>query len=220
MLVAQIVTKLSSYKNMKKTIIACILIIGLVSCSYGVGEIPKEPTIFSKTSVPWLLNSGEVQIKEAEINIILWFENGNIPAGFWTNRPTQDWIWKHNEIQTASQKIVVTLSGHRLINKNEESNLNKWYTTMQQELDATGGLIYIDERVNQAIDISSYLSNTNALPAQWTLIGKMVSIAAYQKYFLADVIAGQDRINIQLLSRGENTEGRTVLAIPALLQEF
>jgi len=220
MLVGLIVPKLSLYRNIIKTLIACILISGLASYFYRVEMPSKDPAIFSQTAVPLLLNSGEVQTKEAEVTILLWFEDGDIPPGTWTKLPTPDWTWTYKELQTGSEKVAVTLSGHRLIDKNEESSLYKWYTTMAQELAKTGGRIYIDERVDQAMDISAYLSKTNALPAQWALIGNMLSIAAYQNNFLTSVLAGQDRINIQLLSRGKNTEGRTVLAIPALLKEF
>ena len=89
---------------------------------------------------------------------------------------------------------------------------------MVRQLAQSGGQIYIDERVPQAIDISAYLSKTNALPAQWALSDSLVSIAAYQKNLPSTVMAGNDRINIQLLSRGNG--GQTVLAIPVLLEEF
>ena len=214
------VPKLGSNRNLIKTLIICFLIIGLLTSFYSVKMISKEPVIFTQTTVPLLLNSGEVQTKEAEVSIILWFENGDIPDETWANRPTPDWKWTYNELQTGSDKVTATLSGHRRVDKNEESNLSIWYTTMAQVFAKTGGLIYLDERVDQAIDISAYLSKTDTLPAQWVLIGNLVSIAAYQDHFLTSVIAGQDRINIQLLSRGKNTEGRTVLAIPALLKEF
>lgn len=220
MLVGLIVSKLSPFKRKMKTIIACILIIGLVSYSYGVEMSSKDPAIISQTRVPLLLNSGEVQTKEADVSVLLWFENGDVPQGTWTKLPTPDWEWTYNELQTGSEKVAATLSGHRLIDKKEESNLYEWYTTMAQELTRTGGLIYIDERIDQAMDISAYLTKTNALPSQWALIGDMLSIAAYQNYFLTSVLAGQDTINIQMVSRGKNTEGRTVLAIPALLKEF
>lgn len=220
MLVGLTVSKLSHYRSIIKTIIVGILMIGLVSYS-NREELPfKDPAILSQIAVPLLLNSGEVQSKEAEISIMLWFEDGDIPYGTWTKRPMPDWTWTYKELQTGSERVAVTLSGHRLIDKNEESSLYKWYTTAAQELGETGGLIYIDERVDQAMDISAYLSKTNALPVQWAMIGNMLSIAAYQNDFSTSVIAGQDKINIQLLSRGKNTEGRTVLAIPALLKEF
>jgi len=221
MLVGLAVPKLRHYRNKIKLIIVCILISSLVSYSYRPEMSSKDPAIAAQTTVPLLLNSGEVQSKEAEISIVLWFENGYVPHGTWGTLPTPDWIWNYKEqTKTSSKKVAVTLSGHRKIDKNEESSLYKWYTTMERKLAKTGGVIYIDERVDQAMDISSYLSKTNALPAQWALIGNMLSIAAYQKHFMTSVLAGQDRINIQLLSRGKNTEGHTVLAIPALLKEF
>lgn len=219
--VALIVPKLSPYRGIMKIMIAIILITGIVSYSDRT-EIPSEvpEILFSQTTVPLLLNSGNVQAKEAEVSIILWFENGDIPDGIWAKLPTSEWLWTYNNLQTESTEAPVTLSGHQMIDKNEESALYTWYTAMVKELAKTGGMIYIDERVDQAMDISSYLSKTNALPAQWALIDNMVSIAAYQNDFPTSVLAGQDRINIQLLSRGKNTEGRSVLAIPALLKEF
>lgn len=212
--------KFSSRINILKILIGWIIIVGLFTNFY-VGETPaKEPSIVYEAAVPLLLNSGEVPSKEADITIILWFENGVIPPETWRKLPTSDWIWTYKELQTGSEKVAVTLSGERLINKNEERELYKWYTAMAKELAQAGGLIYVDERVNQTMDISSYLSKTNALPAQWALIGDMLSIAAYQSKLNTFIIAGQDRINIQLLSRGNDNEGRTVLAIPALLKEF
>jgi len=161
-----------------------------------------------------------VQADKAEVSVILWFENGDIPLEIWKKRPMPDWTWTYKESQTANGKVAVTLSGHRFIDKNEESNLYTWYTVMARLLAHTGGRIYLDERIPQASDISAYLSKTNAFPAQWTLSGSMVSIAAYQKDLQTNVMAGNDRINIQLLSRGNHNKGQTVLAIPALLEEF
>ena len=214
------VFKLRYNRTLIKTIIACLLVFTLVAYFYRVDNPSQEIGIVSQSSVPLLLNSGEVQAKEAEVSIILWFENGDIPQGTLIKLPIPDWKWTYNKLQSGHEKDPVTISGQQRIDKNEECDLYKWYTTMQTELAKTGGLIYIDERVDQAMDISAYLSKTNALPTQWALIGNLVSIAAYQDDLLASVLAGQDRINIQLLSRGKNTEGRTVLAIPALLKEF
>ena len=220
MLAGLVVPKVTPTMNRIRTLIACVLIIGMFSCTYRA-EIPViEAAVLSPTTIPLLLNSGEVQSKEADVNITLWFENGDVPHGTWTTLPTPDWIWTYTELHTGNGQIAATLSGHRSINKTEENSLYQWYTTMAQELAKTGGLIYLDERVNQAMDISSYLSKTNAQPAQWVLIGNLLSIAAYQNDISTNVLAGQDKINIQLLSRGKSNEGRTVLAIPALLKEF
>lgn len=220
MLVDLAMPKLYPYKNIMLTLMACILVIGLGAYALQVEMSSKDTVKLCKKAVPMLLNSGIVQTKEAEVSVILWFENGDIPLEVRTKWLMSDWTWTFKEQQTGSGKVAATLFAHRRIDKNEETNLYTWYNTLAQSLAKMGGRIYLDERVSQVTDISAYLSQTNALPAQWILSGNLVSIAAYQNDLLTSVVAGQDRVNIQLLSRGENTKGQTVLAIPVLLEEF
>lgn len=213
------IPKSSAHRILNTVLTVCALLICFTGYTSNAAAT-KEPMESPQETVPLLLNSGEVQATEAEVSILMWFENGHIPYKTLTKRPMPGWTWTYNEYQTGNKKTVVTLSGHRLINKNEEVNLYNWYTAIAPKLAKTSGMIYIDERVAQAIDISAYLSKTNAQPAQWVSTGDMLSIAAHQDRFLTSVLAGQDRINIQLLSRGKNNAGQTVLAIPALLKEF
>jgi len=208
----------------RKSIIVLIVsaIIGLFVIQYALHT--KHSAIqafkFSQTKGPLLLNSGIVEAKEAEVSVIFWFENEDTLLNLGTNKPMPNWVWDYKALQSESGKKAVTVSGHCIVNKNEESNLYKWYTNMARQVSKTGGHIYLDERVPQIIDISAYLSQANAIPSQWALLGNTVSIAGYQNNLITGVMAGKDRINIQLLSRGNNTKGQTVLAIPALLEEF
>ena len=180
----------------------------------------KEIVQIVKPRVPLLLNSDVVQSENAEVSVIIWFENKEIPRGIWTSKPTTDWIWTYKELQRDNEEVSVTLTGQRLLNKSEERNLFAWYTTMVPRIEKAGGRIYLDERIPQAIDIAAYLSKTNAIPTQWVLLDNMISTAAYQNNIETGVMAGQDQINIQLLSRGKNTLGQSVLAIPVLLKQF
>jgi len=220
MLVGIEAAKPSLYRKIIAILIVCIFFISLGAYALQEEMHSKEMVRLSQTEVPLLLNSGVALTKEAEVSVVIWFENRNIPLGTWPKGPMLDWKWDYKELKTQSGKVAVTLSGHRHMDKNEECNLYTWYTTMARQLSETGGRIYLDERVPQAIDISAYLSQTNALPSQWMLMGNMLSVAAYQKNLKTSVMAGKDRINIQLLSRGKNLKGQTVLAIPALLEEF
>lgn len=212
--------KASPCRKVMILLIAWILCIGLEAYTLHQGTYSQNTVMFSQTEVPLLLNSGAVLTNKAELSVILWFENGDVPLEILTKGPKPDWFWSHKRLETGNGKISVTLSGHCLIDKNEESNLYTWYTIMAEQVAKTGGRIYLDERVPQAMDISAYLSQTNALPSQWSLMGNTLSIAAYQRSLKTSVLAGKDRVNIQLLSRGQNTEGQTVLAIPVLLEEF
>ncbi|TGE34119.1 hypothetical protein E4K68_03765 [Desulfosporosinus sp. Sb-LF] len=220
MLTGLVVPKSGFYRILWITLIASLLLSGLGACTQGGWMSSKDDAKLSLSAVPLLLNSGSILAKDAEVSITLWFENGNVPLEILTQRPMPGWKWVYKELQTTSGNVAVTLSGHHLIDKKQERNLYSWYTTMAQQLDKQGGRLYLDERVSQAMDISAYFSQTNALPVQWTLSDNMVSIAAYQSNLKTSVMAGQDRINIQLLSRGKSTNGQTVLAIPALLEEF
>ena len=220
MLVGRLKLEQSLLRNSLIILILCTVLVGMGRPALQMISSTLDARMLSSTAVPMLINSGIVQSKEAEIKVILWFEDGEIPLDVWAKRPMPDWVWNAKSLQTESGKVAVTLSGSHLMNKNEERNLYTWYTTMAQQLDKVGGKVYIDERVPQTIDIAAYLSQVSALPAQWSLLGNTVSIAAYNSNLKMMVMAGQDRINIQLLCRGKNNEGQTVLAMPALLEEF
>ncbi|MDR3543065.1 MAG: hypothetical protein P4L69_19190 [Desulfosporosinus sp.] len=199
-------------------IILCLVLLGADSHWERMSSLERFQS--SQTAVPLLLNSGVVMTKKAEVNVILWSENGDIPDEISKNKPLSDWTWNYKKLRTGNGKLAVTLSGHRQIDKNEERNLYTWYTIMAQQLSKTDDRIYLDERVPQVMDISAYLSQTNSTPLQWSMTGSLISIAAYQNKRKMGVKAGNDRVNIQLLSRGKNSEGQTVLAMPVLLEEF
>ena len=215
-------TYFNRYIRIMIILLAWILIISsgvpavrAVAQSKEAVQIPKL-----EVEVPLLLNSSLVQAKNAEVTVTLWFENGHIPLVIWRKKPTPDWIWTSKELQMENGKEIVTMTGQQSLNKNEERKLFAWYTTMVPQIEKLGGRIYLDERIPQAIDVSAYLSQRNALPTQCVFLDNMVSIAAYHNNLKTSVMAGQDLINIQLLSRGKNTNGQSVLAIPVLLKQF
>jgi len=127
--------------------IILILLTWILTISIGVHALiavtqSKETVQIAKSGVPLLLSSGIVQAKDAEVSVILWFENRDIPLAIWTNSPTPDWIWTYRELQMENGKRSVILTGQRLLNKNEERNLFAWYTTMVPQIEKAGGRIY------------------------------------------------------------------------------
>jgi hypothetical protein len=184
------------------------------------GLLPAHIADNTQKGVTLLLNSGSVNSKKAEVRVIVWLKDGTIPEELKVKKPLPGWVWNYRELQTESGKTAATLSGQCNLDKNEERKLFTWYTDIAQRLSTTGSQVYLDERVPQTIDISAYLSQINAQPAQWDLTGSLLSIAAFQANLNTKVMAGKDRVNIQLVSRGKNPAGHTVLAIPALLEEF
>jgi hypothetical protein len=181
---------------------------------------PAHVSDNTEKEVTLLLNSGSVISNEAEVRVIVWLKDGTIPEELKITKPLPGWVWNYRELKTEGGKVAATLSGQCSLDKNEERKLFTWYTDIAQGLSKTGSQVYLDERVPQTIDISAYLSRINAQPAQWDLTGSLLSIAAFQANLNTKVMAGKDRVNIQLVSRGKNTAGHTVLALPVLLEEF
>lgn len=209
-------------RHAKIILVSVIIILGIALAFSTLRDMPhvKETVSLAKPEAPLLLNSGMVQTNEAELSIILWFDGKDIPLNIRSSKPTPDWIWTYKELQKNNDSVSATLVGQSTIHKSEEKNLYAWYTTMVPQIEKSGGRIYLDERVPQVIDISAYLCQMDAEPTQWVQINNMTSAAAYQKNIMASVTAGQEQINIQLLSRGKGNEGQSALAIPVLLKEF
>ncbi|AET70891.1 hypothetical protein Desor_5517 [Desulfosporosinus orientis DSM 765] len=197
-------------------------IIFLAVISIGAFNLrPMNDNTNDKNSeIPLLLSSGCTGIDYANVSLTLWFESPTIPEMIWTKKPTPDWRWVCKELKTASQQTAISLSGDDRVNKSQEKDLLKWYTTMAPIIEKAGGIIYFDERVPQVIDVAGFLSKENTKPAQWILTDNLMSVAAYQDNLKTSVLAGKDRVNIQLVSRRDSNNGQTVLAIPVLLNEF
>lgn len=207
----------------RKIILVCCFA-GLIMISFGIGNYVlthnHKNIDASNKKTPLLLNSGFLEGNEAEATLILWIENTELPTLILGNMPTENWKWNYKELEMKNGKVARMLTGQDILNKEEEIKLFAWYTNMVPLIEKAGGKIYLDERTPEAIDISAYLSQTNADPMQWMLIDNMISSAAYQKNIETTVMAGQDQVNIQILSRGKGSDGRSVLAIPVLLKEF
>ncbi|WP_242865804.1 hypothetical protein [Desulfosporosinus sp. HMP52] len=206
----------------KISLLSCFT--GLILISFGIGNYVLTHNLknldASNKKMPLLLNSGFLEANEAEATLILWIENTEVPTYILGNMPTENWKWNYKELEMKNGKVARMLTGQDILNKEEEIKLFAWYTNMVPLIEKAGGKIYLDERTPEAIDISAYLSQTNADPMQWMLIDNMISSAAYQKNIETTVMAGQDQVNIQILSRGKGSDGRSVLAIPVLLKEF
>ena len=213
-------------------ILLCAILVGLLNVKNGclltqIQEsapmiLNSDPGMQVSQSLedPLLLNSHCVTSKTAELKIIAWFDGSSqIPPDL-PAPPLKDWSWSRKSLQAGQGRLATTFSGSGILNLEEEKNVYTWYTMLVSQIAAEGGRLYIDERIPEGLDDLAYLSRIQAVPVQWSLDGNLISIAAYQKNCAAGVQAGRDQVNVQILSRGEPGNSQTVLAMPALLEEF
>lgn len=183
------------------------------------GVIGMTNTLYKDRPGPLLLNSGLIEAKEAELRVIIWFESGTSPGNLRKNLPQEGWEWRESYRNTPEVKTY-TLSGYKIIRPKEEKQLYSWFQLLSSQVKELGGIAYLDERVPEGIDIANYSVQQGIIPIQWSLADSTISVAGLKSEINSRVRAGEDSVNIQVISHASNGNGRTALAIPVLLEEF
>ncbi|WP_206811207.1 hypothetical protein [Paradesulfitobacterium ferrireducens] len=192
-----------------------LLLIWPLMIKYGNGVITSSPV-----RLPWLLESGLVDATEAEVRLILWYEEDDIPPVVIQELEREKWEWTLSEKVTGADRRAATVSAERLVTREEEPAISQWYQEFAPKVRKSGGYLYLDERVPGVVDIAAYLAEVDAKPKQWVWLDQGSSIAAYRKDRSPSIQAGSDLINLQVMTRSGSEEGKSVLALPALLEEF
>ena len=167
---------------------------------------------------PLLLSSGMLEAHEAELRIILWFDNGKPEEDFLENLPEEEWVWQETP-SLPSRGTGYTLAGYAKITQEREQGIYSWYRSVAKKVSRAGGIAYLDERVPEGMDIAQYALKQNMLPCQFAFTEGVFSLVGWQDSSLPEVLAGKDEVNIQIISKGYG-QGKTALALPVLLEEF
>jgi len=197
-----------------------VLILGLLWLSLSLIFFNMSaPNI--NTEIPLLLNSGLVSSTSSDISLVIWLEEGEHAGEIQEKLPQRGWTWKQTTLQSSSGGNVVTLSGsYRVQSRLDELEVYKVYQDLTNYARPIDGMVYLHERIPESIDPAAYLSLVSANPLQWAQSNNTLSIAGYRANMAPDVVAGTDKINVQVLTRQNETSSMTILALPALLEEF
>ncbi|MHB1653164.1 MAG: hypothetical protein ACYCVD_11905 [Desulfitobacteriaceae bacterium] len=174
---------------------------------YGIYQSP-----FRAPKQILLLNSGLSKATEAKAELILWFPQR--PPENLLNELPPGWNWR--QVQTNG----ATVSGTRVIQKNQEEAFLTLYQTLARQTADAGGQAYLDERIHEGLDLYRFFSSMQAQPLQWAMSGSTLSLTGYIPQLTNPIVAGSDRVNLQLLTRSSTGHAESVMAIPVLLNEF
>lgn len=201
-----------------KIILAFVL--GLAGVAYWYQTAAGQTVIHT----PLLLESGLVQTDEGEISIVVWLPDDNKVGELQGLLAESAIDWGYKKEQTSSGATAVTIAGETKVGLKEEQEMKRVYAALEDKAGAIGGRVYLEERVGEVIDGTAYMAKNGVEPLQWIKTGETWSWAGYARGGAPGVLAGKDRLNIQLLTRSGReegqTEGQTLLAFPVLLQEF
>lgn len=209
------------YSQQKRVALALALFLGLlILLSFTPGPLRRSQGGLGGRgdfTPSLLLNSGLSSSEQAKARIIFWLPQ--MPETAWLEKLPRGWNWTEH----SSKRLVngpVTVAGSILINRQEERGLLGLYQSLAGSAAQQGGQAYLDERISEPVDIFRYFAALRLLPRQWAYSGTTFSLAGYWMGPITPVQAGPDPINLQLLTRSHAGQGETVLAIPALLEEF
>jgi hypothetical protein len=209
--------KIKKVETLNPQILSLIFVILL--CVILLSGVIVKNIWIEKQEMPLLLNSSSTTAKEAELRIALWFKQK--PAqNLMKDLPQDGWVWKESELKAYGGTTAYTLSGYKVIQAEEEKLLFSWFRGLSRKVQDYGGLVYLDERIPEGIDIIKYSVQEGISPVQWALAENTLSVTGLKDKLYPEIRAGDDSVNIQLLSQSNGKSGRTALAIPVLLEEF
>ena len=101
-----------------------------------------------KQETTLLLNSGLTTAQEAEIRVVLWFER-KPPLSIIQSLPHEGWKWKESELKASDLVHPYTLSGYKVIQREEEKLLTLWFQDLSKDVQDYGGTVYLDEIISE-----------------------------------------------------------------------
>ena len=173
---------------------------------------------------PLLLESGMVKSKTGELSLIIWLPDDKQLEDLEGKLAASPMSWSYKEIGTMSGQTAVTIAGKTTVNTDEERWYKTFYGQLQKQVSVMGGQVYLDERIEERLNGEDFMTQNQITLLQSIKSGATWSWAGYGIGGGKGIKAGKDMINYQILTRESNDgslkQGETVLAIPALLQEF
>ncbi|RJE47448.1 MULTISPECIES: hypothetical protein [unclassified Dehalobacter] len=206
----------------KKTLLCLfisLIIIALSGSSAGIASNMKAQNNPDKDLV-LLLHSGLASCQNARVKYIIWTEDSNSQKEIESILQSSDLLWNKTVLSDFANRTAYRYSAELEIDQDQEINALNTYEVLGLQLSGPETKVYLEESVDQEIDIQRYFKMNTISIIQKTDIPSLYALSGYTQGLGQGVKAGKDTINIQTVTRKyEDNRGRTVLALPALLEE-
>jgi len=206
----------------KKTLLCLfisLIIIALSGSSAWIASNMKAQNNPDKDLV-LLLHSGLASCQNARVKYIIWTEDSNSQKEIESILQSSDLLWNKAVLSNFANRTAYRYSAELEIDQDQEINALNTYEVLGLQLSGPETKVYLEESVDQEIDIQRYFKMNTISIIQKTDIPSLYALSGYTQGLGQGVKAGKDTINIQTVTRKyEDNRGRTVLALPALLEE-
>lgn len=168
-----------------------------------------------------LLNSGLVDCQTAAVKCTLWTENSNDLEHIEKILSKSELDWQKEILRDYAGNKAFKYTAQYNVTKERENDILNMYDSLAEKIDSKTTKIYIEEKVGKALDLDTYLKLNHVKIIQREEIPYLSSITGYSNSLINSTNIGNKQINLQIASRKTETDqGKTVLALPILLEEF
>jgi len=204
---------LKNIRVLRKSIISVIITLLLLTPAILLAENKYQDQNQSAGQFSLLLNSGLTDCQNATVRYIVWTQESRELSGIEEILPETDLLWHKYLLQDFSGNKAWKYVAELNITEKDEREALERYLSLKNKISNQRTKIYFEERVESAIHSGLYFKNNDIKVREKV---QSLNIESFRGYLqeLSD--------DIQIMSK-ENTpscQGRTVLAIPVLLEEF
>lgn len=219
----EVTTKVTKkIKSIRTYIISGILFIILLTPTILLTEMRFSSQDSREQEIPLLLNSGSLAGEKATVKYILWTEDSGESTKIDKILQSSGLVWDKITLSDYAEKKAYKYITQIEIKKENEGQAIGIYTLLFNKIEGIKARLYFEERVDSALDYDSYLTKSKIDIRQRVQLQDLISISGFHHDLLGIVKAGKQDINIQIVTgNGDKSgKGRTVLAIPALFEEY
>lgn len=206
------------YRMIKAVFIGMIFLISVPVFLFAQSKTEQE--IFN-CNIPLLLNSGFTDNNKAWVKYILWTQDSSNLEELELHLINSGFSWKREILKdfSGSKRSYKYIAQAEVSMDEERLNLEK-LNVLAKQLKTHKIQLYVHEQIKGNVDIEGYLQYIKLRDIRRTKSSGLISNTGYADAINQGIQAGSRKINIQLISKENSTSRETVLAIPALLEEF
>ncbi len=205
--------------NNKFTITVLIVIILLTPTLLFADSLYNKHQV---QSFPLLLESGLAEVLNAHIDYIIWSEDPADLSRIESALHGTELKWHKEILSDYSGRRAFKYKASSVIEKTEERDALRFYYDLQKSLEDKQTKVIFEERIHSLLNPSEYFDQSNITAIQEVHCENMISISGVHQLLPQSNMLTKKVANIQVVAKTmhKNNQGQTVLAIPALLEEF
>lgn len=180
-----------------------------------------RPNKTQENTIALLLDSGLTHCQSSRLKYIIWSEELQNQTEIEKILISSGLSW-HKEILSdfSGNKALKYSAACSATRETEEDYLDR-YHTLYYQLDDSKTKVYLEERIDEAIDIRDYYRTNGITVIQNNTMASITSLTGELWSLPQSIRAGDSRICIQGITKtNTDDQGKTIIALPALFEEF